>query len=226
MAKTAAQLMVEFGSKGSDQVIADTKRVGGAVDDAGKKAGWFGTALGTAIGFGAIGMVSKLGGAVIGIGKSMIGTAADAETMKMSLETAVGPRTEAVFKSLQKFAADTPFEFPELLQSTINLENFGITADKVIGDTGRTWTQVIGDTASAMGKSYDQVTQAVLDASTGEYERLKELGVKATVEGDKVKFAYMKNGKQMVAEADRNNSEMITSTLAAIWNDKYQGAME
>lgn len=219
---SAAELVVK--------IDADTRGAEAGMDRVDRKVSGFGgtlkTAIGTGIGFLGAGMVSAVSGSLLDIGKGLINANAQAEQLGQSLEIAVGNRADDVYKKLQKFAAQTPFEFPELVQSTVNLENFGIKSDQIIGDTGRNWTQIIGDTASAMGKTYDQVTQAVLDASTGEYERLKELGVKASVEGDKVRFSYMKNGKQMVAEADRNNSEMIQSTLAAIWNDKYEGAME
>ena len=219
---SAAELVVK--------IDADTRGAEAGMDRVNRQVSGMGgtlkTALGTGVGMLGAGMVTALSGSLLDIGKGLINANAQAEQLGQSLEIAVGDRADDVYKKLQKFAAQTPFEFPELVQSTVNLENFGIRSDQVIGDTGRNWTQIIGDTASAMGKTYDQVTQAVLDASTGEYERLKELGVKASVEGDKVRFSYMKNGKQMVAEADRNNSEMIQSTLAAIWNDKYEGAME
>jgi hypothetical protein len=35
-----------------------------------------------------------------------------------------------------------------------------------------------------------------------------------------------KMGKETYKIIDRNNREMITSTLMAIWNEKYAGAME
>jgi ElaB/YqjD/DUF883 family membrane-anchored ribosome-binding protein len=48
----------------------------------------------------------------------------------------------------------------------------------------------LGDVASSTGKSFDQLTEAALDAMTGEFERLKEFGIRAASEGDKVQFTF------------------------------------
>jgi hypothetical protein len=218
--------MTEFGATGADATIRDINQVNQAVNRATGGFNLLGTAVGTAGGF-LIGQAITRGiGMVTGLGSSIITTSAQAETLGLMLETAVGDRAKQVYADLQKFAALTPFEFPEIVQSTVLLENFGIKSNEVIKGVGRNWTEIIGDTAAAMGKSYDEVTQAVTDAVMGEGERLKELGVRQSIEGDKIKYTYMKNGKEMTAFADRNSQEMIASTIAGIWNDKYEGAME
>jgi hypothetical protein len=119
------------------------------------------------------------------------------------------------------------------MDATIKLKAYGIEAQNYMG--------VIGDTAASMGKSMDDTVEALADAQTGEFERLKEFGIKA-VEVTKKNYQQLgvemsaigqtaltyvdKNGKQMAEVVDRNNREMITSTITAIWNDKYAGAME
>jgi hypothetical protein len=218
--------MTEFGATGADATIRDINQVNQAVNRATGGFNLLGTAVGTAGGFLIGQAISRGIGMVTGLGSSIITTSAQAETLGLMLETAVGDRAKQVYADLQKFAALTPFEFPEIVQSTVLLENFGIKSNEVIKGVGRNWTEIIGDTASAMGKSYDEVTQAVTDAVMGEGERLKELGIRSTIEGDKIKYTYMKNGKEMTAFADRNSQEMIASTIAGIWNDKYEGAME
>src|SRR5690606_1590592 len=70
-----------------------------------------------------------------------------------------------------------------------------------------------------------QVSEALLDAQTGEFERLKELGIRTQVEGDKVRFSFMKNGQMMTVEAE-NTAEGIEGALMGIWDDKYDGAMD
>jgi hypothetical protein len=137
------------------------------------------------------------------------------------------------FQWMKDFAAKTPFSFKEIEEGGIKLKAYGIDVERY----GKTF----GDTAAGMGKSFNDVIEAVADAQTGEFERLKELGVKAIVvtkanyeqlgvEASKVgetAFTYVdRSGKQMVQTVDRNNREMITSTLEAIWNEKYAGAME
>jgi hypothetical protein len=48
----------------------------------------------------------------------------------------------------------------------------------------------LGDLASSQAKDFDQLVEALLDAQTGEFERLKEFGVKAKVAGDQVAFTF------------------------------------
>ena len=136
------------------------------------------------------------------------------------------------FQWMTEFAATTPFQFDEIVQGGIKLKAYG----KDIDQYGRTF----GDTASGMGKSFNDVIEAVADAQTGEFERLKELGIKAVQVtkanldqyaqyggqvGDTMLTYVNRSGQQMAQAVDRNNREMITSTLEAIWNEKYAGAM-
>ena len=219
-----ADLMMRFKTEGEDAAIRALNQVDRGIDNVDKSARSAKTGLGgmfaTAGGFVLGGAINMVAGSILNVGKSILFANANAEQAKMSLETVLGSQDAAVakFEELQKFAAETPFAFPELVTATINLESFGLKSTE--------WIGTIGDTASAMGKSVDQVTQAVLDAQTGQYERLKELGIMASVEGDKVKFKYMKDGQEIVETVDRNNQEMINSTLTGIWNSKYEGAME
>jgi len=137
------------------------------------------------------------------------------------------------FQWMTDFAATTPFQFEEVVQGGIKLKSYGMDIEQY----GKTF----GDTASGMGKSFNDVIEAVADAQTGEFERLKELGIKAvqvtkanldqyTKYGGQVgdtMFTYVnRSGQQMATAVDKNNREMVTSTLSAIWNEKYAGAME
>ena len=152
--------------------------------------------------------------------KSFIMANANAETMRNSLEIATGSAERAgeVFSFLENLASNTPFEFPELADAAVQLESLGFSAERYL--------TVIGNTAAATGKTINQTTQAFMDASMGEFERLKEFGIKAVEENGQLYFQYMKDGEMMKVAVDRNNSEMIQSTLEMIWNDKYAGAME
>lgn len=191
------------------------------VDNSAKSAkGGLGGMFSIAGGFAGGQAITALASSVFDIGKGFIFANANAEQAKMSLEVVMGSADAAntKFKEIQAFAASTPFSFPELVQSTINLEAFGLKSED--------WMTTIGDTAAGLSKSVDQVTQAVLDAQGGQFERLTELGIKASVEGDKIVFKYAKDGQQMVATADKNNQAMIDSTIKGIWNDSYAGAME
>lgn len=167
--------------------------------------------------------------------KSVLQTGGAFEDYAATLKTVLGSQ-EAANKSLawlQKFAETTPFELDQLTQSFVRLAAYGIKGEDVLG--------TLGDTAAAMGKDIMQAVEALADAQTGEFERLKEFGVKAMqiTKSNAKKFgasleqvgqtalAYTdKNGKEMYKIVDRNNRAIITSTLMSIFNDRYAGAMQ
>lgn len=93
---------------------------------------------------------------------------------------------EKVAKSmsmLKKLAQETPYSLQEITEAYIKMVNRGLipTEQEIVK---------LGDLASSQGKSLDQLIEALLDAQTGEFERLKEFGIKANKENDKVKFSF------------------------------------
>jgi hypothetical protein len=86
-------------------------------------------------------------------------------------------------KMLMDFAAKTPFGLQEATDGYLKLVNRGITP-------AREEMVKLGDVAASQGKSMDQYIEAILDAQTGENERLKELGIRATKNGDMVSFSF------------------------------------
>lgn len=117
---------------------------------------------GMAVGLG-IGLFDK---AAEGIGAifSQVGKgfklAADFEQVQVSLETMLGSANNAkvVIADLQKFAASTPFEFPELAEATKKLVAFGIETNKLmptlnsVGDVAAGLAIPVGDLAEMFGK--------------------------------------------------------------------------
>lgn len=84
---------------------------------------------------------------------------------------------------LKEFAAKTPYALTELVGGFVKLVNQGFkpTEAEMVK---------LGDLASSQGKSFDQLVEAIIDAQTGEFERLKEFGIRASKQGDKVKFTF------------------------------------
>lgn len=222
MAFTAAQVDVKFNSLGADKLKSDIKSVGSAVDGVqGKSGGFLKGAIQTAAGMFGGELITRGVDQLKNLGGAFIGANADAETMRLQLEIATGSVGEAnkVFDNLMVIAKQSPFEFPELANSARMIEQFGMDSEK--------WIPVLGDTAAATGKSIDQVTNALLDAQTGEFERLKELGIRSVEENGQQYLQYVdKNGKLVKKAIDRNNPAIIESTLQGIWNEQYGGAMD
>jgi len=101
--------------------------------------------------------------------------------LKVSLGTQRAARRE--MKMLADFAAETPFQIDGLTDSFVKLTNQGFKPN-------REEMTKLGDLTAAMGKDFDQLTEAIIDAQTGEFERLKEFGIRASKQGDQVKFTF------------------------------------
>jgi len=108
---------------------------------------------------------------------------------------------EKALSQIEKFASATPFQLDEVVEGFIKLQNRGIKP------TNEVLTN-LGDLASSQGKELDQVVEAVLDAQTGEFERLKEFGITAKTEGDKVTLAF-KGVEQEVAKTPEALAEAV-----------------
>lgn len=124
-------------------------------------------------------------GSVVSFGQEIIKTTAEFEKLKAVLTNTLGSSSEAEqsFNKINEFASKTPFSVLELTDAFVKLTNFGLKPSE------RALT-AYGDLAASTGKSFDQLAEAIIDATTGEFERLKEFGVRASKQGDKVEFTF------------------------------------
>ena len=94
------------------------------------------------------------------MGASLVRTGVDFNAMKQSASVAfttiIGDagKANAVMADLQKFAAETPFEFPELATASKSLLAFGVNAEDVVGTLRR-----IGDIASGVGAPVGEIAE-------------------------------------------------------------------
>lgn len=172
-------------------------------------------------GFSGLGSISLAGvaaggAAIVALGVAMAGAASKVEAYKASLTTVVGDTTKAgqAFDALAAFAQKTPFSLDQAVEGFIKLKALGLTPSENALTS-------YGNTASAMGKSLNQMVEAVADAATGEFERLKEFGIKSKQQGDSVSFTF-----QGVTTKVGKSSEDIQKYLLAIGNTKFAGAMD
>lgn len=122
---------------------------------------------------------------IANFGKGIFEATAEYQKFEAVLTNTLGSQERAVkaMKDITDFAAKTPFQVNELTDSYVKLVNRGFQP------TMAEMTK-LGDLASSLGKPFDQLTEAVLDAQTGEFERLKEFGIKATKAGDQISFTF------------------------------------
>lgn len=210
LGKSVGNLRSLFG-----QASGQLGQLGGAAEGAASRMGTF-TSVGR--GLAGLGLVGVLGGIAVGlaaVGVTAIGTAAKVETFKANLQTMTGSAeaAEAAYAGLVQFAASTPFSLDQSIEGFTKLRALGLATSKKIMES-------YGNTSAAMGKSMEQMIEAVADATTGEFERLKEFGIKASKEGDKVSFTF-----QGVTKTVGNNSKEIQDYLVAIGETNFAGAM-
>lgn len=134
---------------------------------------------------------------LIDFGKEVFNVTAEFQKFEAVLTNTLGHNgaAKAALSQITDFAAKTPYAVNELTASFVKLANQGFipTLDQM---------RKLGDLAASQGKSFDQLTEAIIDAQTGEFERLKEFGIRASKEGDRVTFTFKGVKKQVDFTAD------------------------
>ena len=145
--------------------------------------------------------LAKVGGVIAGafavdkimeFGGAIIETTSTFQRFESVLTNTLGSTSEAqkALNRITEFASQTPFSVSELTDSFVRLANQGFkpTSDEM---------RKLGDLASSTGKEFVMLAEAIIDAQVGEFERLKEFGIRAEKQGDQVTFTF-KNVKTQV----------------------------
>lgn len=154
---------------------------------------------------------------IISYGKEVVAVTAKFEKFEAVLTNTLGSKSQAqkALNQIVDFAAKTPFQVDELTDSFIKLANNGFRP------TTQELTK-LGDLAASKGKSFNQLTEAILDAQTFEFERLKEFGVRAQQSGNKVAFTF----KGVKTEVDRTSDAVKDYILSLGDLEGVSGGME
>lgn len=210
MTDELASLRIEVSDPGMSSVLTrlnDLERQGGRAERATDNLGaGFKRLLGPILG-----LVSVTAGL-----KKLLDTAREFEVINASLITATGSAEKAstAMEAIQDLASTTPYALTEVSDAFIKLTNYGLTpSERAILS--------YGNTASAMGKDLTQLIEAVADAATGEFERLKEFGIKSSKEGDRVSFTFRGVKKEVAF-----NAQEIEQYLMGLGEVEFAGAME
>jgi len=196
--------------KSWNSTVASAKKAGGKI------------ATGAKWGIGATATAGFLG---VNVFKGLSNTAGELERYHSILETLEksSEKADESFAWIKDFTAKTPYEIRGVTESFVKLKSFGLDPMK------EGLLKTLGDTSAAMGKPILQAIEMISDAVTTENDRLKEFGIRGSlVKGTNlVEYRYIDSGgKEMVKRVDKNNRAVIQSTLQAILNDKYAGAMD
>ena len=148
------------------------------------------------------------------LGRDVFNTVASVEKMRASLETVTGSigSANAAWDQMREFAKTTPFELDQSVKAFIRMKSLGL-------DPTEDALRSFANTSAAMGTDLMQMVEAVADATTGEFERLKEYGIKASQDGDKVALTFQGNTTSI-----RNNAREIQRYLENIGNTNFADA--
>ena len=153
---------------------------------------------------------SVVSGAVLigftkGIANGIAETGMQFENLKTTLSNALGGAAEgaAAMQIIRETANEVKLSIDEVGNGFNKLINRGLKPTK------EEFIQLT-DVAKSQGKEVDQYVEAVLDAMTGENERLKKFGVKAKDAGDKVIFTF----KGVSTEVKKNEQDIYNYLVA------------
>lgn len=191
-----ASLIIRVTTNGVDSATADLWKLGQAALKAGAAIGGLETAR--------------------RVFESLVAAQRNFDKLNSGLITMTGSAENAAkaFSVLQQFAKETPYGLNQAVEGFTKLVALGL-------DPSKEALISYGNTASAMGKDLNQMIEAVADAATGEFERLKEFGIKASQQGDKVSFTF-----RGVTTTVKKSSEEIQKYLLNIGNTDFAGAMD
>lgn len=160
-------------------------------------------------------LIGLAGSAGIGlVAKGFIDTADELERYEGTLATVTRSteRAQQMMRNLNKFAAETPFEIPQLVEAATRLESYQLNSEKFL--------KGLGDAAAGLNKPLIAAVEAVADASQGEFERMKEFGLRAL---DIAKKAGFKTVQEM--NSSRENLAKGTEAIMEIFKERFSGGM-
>jgi len=137
------------------------------------------------------------------LASGFITAAKAAESFDVQLTHLLGSPEKAkkAFQWIEKFATETPYQLDEIISSYIKLKQYGFIPEQIL--------QLLGDTASATGRTLSDAVEMYSDAVVGEMVRAKEmLGIVSRKQGDTIKLTWQKNGKDIVRTVKNNRAEL------------------
>ena len=139
------------------------------------------------------------------------------QQLEKSLERQLGSAEAAKqqFQEIRDFAGGLPLQVNEVTQAFIRLSGTGITP--TLEELER-----FGDLASTNpDASFGQFIEAVVDAQTGQFERLLEFGIRAERNGERVAFTFQNQRIEV-----ENTAQAVKDAILEFANfDSVQGAL-
>ena len=195
-----------------DVVVSNQKRIARLEKSLGR-------ATKATIGLGSAAKIAATAFAAIGFTRlvgSVVNTIRQFQDLRQTLITIEGDANKAAqaFDLIREFTSGTTFQLGEVTNAFITFKNAGLNP------TAEFMTN-IGNIAAGMGKRIDDVAKAVFNATTGEFEMLKQLGIKVKTEGDKLTVNFRGTAFNI-----KNDGQEIIDFLSEVGRVKFAGAIE
>jgi lambda family phage tail tape measure protein len=148
--------------------------------------------------------------------KSITDATTQFERYQTVLTTFLGSQSKAnaELARLRDLANSLPQDLADVTEAFVIFTRYGL-------DTSSQGIKNFSNIATASGKSLEQLAEALGDSLTGEYERLKEFGIKVSQENGKI---VARMGEDIVAVA--YNATELTNKLQELGNTRFGGAAE
>lgn len=163
---------------------------------------------GFAAGIAAIGFTKLIGGII----------SANAEFSKLeasiNLMTGSGAMTANIMAQMGRISQEIGVPVDALAEGFIKLRNLGL-------EPSERALKSYANVAAGSGKDMMMFVEAVADAATAEFERLKEFGIRAKNQGDTIAFTF-----QGVTTTVKNNAKEIEEYMMSIGEVNFAGAAE
>ena len=170
------------------------KKAGQSADDFQKKTVNAGNAMAS---IGALVSLSL----IAGFAKEIANVRGEWQKYEAVLTNTLGSNEDAKdsLDMIAKYGAKTNFQVNELTDSFVKLASQGFKPTK-------NEMSSLGDLAASKAKGFNQLTEALIDAETFEFERLKEFGIRAAKNGEQIQFTFkgVKTTVDASAESVRN----------------------
>ena len=174
-----------------------TKQAGGSMS------AFWGAATGAGLATIALDVFKKVAGAVKDFGIAAVQAAAEFENISVVLTNSLGSSSAAasVLKMLGDFTKSTPITMKEATDAYLRFANMGVYRT-------REELTKLGDLAVSQNKSFSEITEASLQAQTGQFSRLRTFGIEVKKVGDNIALTF-KGQTQVI----KNNAKAIDDAI-------------
>jgi hypothetical protein len=213
LATRGANAIDRFASRTESRLRALNRRF----DLTGKAAYKVGEIIGSSLRFGAFAVGA---GATAGLA-GVIRSGVEFEKFRTQMELLEGSSAKAKRSMgwITQFAAQTPYQLADVVAAFLQARNYGI--DPMNGSL-----RTLGDTASSMNRDVMSAVEMLADAMTGEFERMKEFGIKGSLKGNDATFSYMTKAGKSAKVTVKKDAMAIQKAILGILDSKFAGGME